>query len=179
MSRACPPGASCPPRWRWAAGCRRFILRSAVPSSAYLDGAEIWRRLRSVPIEPYTPYTITDMQALFDRVRADREQDFPLWTRNSSRGFARLPSRFSTAPARRSAPSISRRTPRAPPATRCREKFLPELRRIAQRISQAPRRSKARPFVASAQLVTGHRKILKFRFAFRTAVRISNKSRGH
>ena len=36
----------------------------------YLDEAEIWRRLKSQRIEAYTPSTITDLQALFDRVRA-------------------------------------------------------------------------------------------------------------
>src|SRR5260221_3714354 len=42
----------------------------------YLDAAEILRRLRSAPIEAYTAYTITDMQALFDPACADREQGF-------------------------------------------------------------------------------------------------------
>jgi IclR family pca regulon transcriptional regulator len=42
----------------------------------YLDDAEIWRRLKSGPIEAYTPSTITDLQALFDRVKADHAQGF-------------------------------------------------------------------------------------------------------
>ncbi len=44
----------------------------------YLDDAEIWRRLRATPLQSYTPYTITDLQALFDRVRADRDQGFSI-----------------------------------------------------------------------------------------------------
>ncbi len=85
----------------------------------YLDDAEIWRRLRSARIEAHTPYTITDMQALFDRVRADREQGFSIVDEELERGLARLPCRCSTAPVRRSAPSISRPTARARRATRC------------------------------------------------------------
>ena len=40
----------------------------------YLDEAEIWRRLMSQRIEAYTPQTITERQALFDRIRVDRAQ---------------------------------------------------------------------------------------------------------
>jgi IclR family pca regulon transcriptional regulator len=53
----------------------------------YLDDAEIWRRLQAVRIEPYTPYTITDLQALFDRVRADREQGFSIVDEELERGL--------------------------------------------------------------------------------------------
>jgi IclR family pca regulon transcriptional regulator len=93
----------------------------------YLDGAEIWRRLRSVPIEAYTPYTITDMQALFDRVRSDREQGL--------RSIA-VPVLDRTGQAV-GAINLSAHTTRTT-RNEMREKFLPELRRIALRISETP-----------------------------------------
>lgn len=43
-----------------------------------LPEAEIWRRLKSLRIMAYTPSTITDRQALFNRVRDDYAQGFSL-----------------------------------------------------------------------------------------------------
>src|SRR5882672_8601525 len=104
----------------------------------YLDGAEIWRRLRSVPIEPYTPYTITDMQALFDRVRADREQGFSIVDEELEQGLRSIAvpvlDRTGQAVGAINLSAHATRTTR----NEMREKFLPELRAIAQRISQAP-----------------------------------------
>jgi IclR family transcriptional regulator, pca regulon regulatory protein len=104
----------------------------------YLDGAEIWRRLRSVPIEAYTPYTITDMQALYDRVRADREQGFSIVDEELEQGLRSIavPVLDRTGQAI-GAINLSAHTTRTT-RNEMREKFLPELRRIAQRISQAP-----------------------------------------
>ena len=104
----------------------------------YLDGAEIWRRLRSAPIEAYTPYTITDMQALFDRVRADREQGFSIVDEELERGLRSIAvpvlDRTGQAVGAINLSAHSTRTTR----NEMREKFLPELKAIAQRISQAP-----------------------------------------
>jgi IclR family pca regulon transcriptional regulator len=104
----------------------------------YLDGAEIWRRLRSVPMEAYTPFTITDMQALFDRVRADREQGFSIVDEELEQGLRSIavPILDRTGQAV-GAINLSAHTTRTT-RNEMREKFLPELRRIAQRISQAP-----------------------------------------
>ena len=44
----------------------------------FLDEAEFWRRLRSLRIEAYTPSTIIDVQALYDRVQEDRVQGFSI-----------------------------------------------------------------------------------------------------
>src|SRR5260370_850391 len=44
----------------------------------FLDDAEIWRRLMSVRFEPLTPATITDLQALHERIRDDRRQGFSI-----------------------------------------------------------------------------------------------------
>src|SRR6202163_3108368 len=104
-----------------------------------LDGAEIWRRLRSVPIEPYTPYTITDMQALFDRVRADREQGFSIVDEELEQGLRSIavPVLDRTGQAV-GAINLSAHTTRTT-RNEMREKFLPALKAIARRISQAPR----------------------------------------
>jgi IclR family pca regulon transcriptional regulator len=37
----------------------------------HLNDAEIWRRLMAQRVTPYTQNTITDLQALFDRIRED------------------------------------------------------------------------------------------------------------
>ena len=104
----------------------------------HLDDAEIWRRLRSAPIEAYTPYSITDMQALFDRVRADREQGFSIVDEELEQGLRSIAvavlDRTGQAVGAINLSAHSTRTTR----NEMREKFLPELRRIAQRISQAP-----------------------------------------
>jgi len=93
----------------------------------YLDGAEA-----------YTPYTITDMQALFDRVRADREQGFSIVDEELERGLRSIAvpvlDRTGQAVGAINLSAHSTRTTR----NEMREKFLPELRAIAQRISQAP-----------------------------------------
>ena len=92
----------------------------------FLDEAEIWRRLMSLRIEAYTPQTITDVQALFDRIRADREQGFSIVDEELERGLRSIGrAGRSIAAARRSALSIFRRTRRAPPATKCASSFCP------------------------------------------------------
>ncbi len=53
----------------------------------FLDDDELWRRLRSLRIEAYTTSTITDVQALFERIRADREQGFSIVDEELERGL--------------------------------------------------------------------------------------------
>ena len=53
----------------------------------FLDEAELWRRLKSQRFDAYTPSTITELQALFDRVRADREQGFAIVDEELERGL--------------------------------------------------------------------------------------------
>lgn len=103
----------------------------------YLDSAEIWRRLRSTRIDAYTPYTITDMQALFDRVGADREQGFSIVDEELERGLRSIAvpvlDRIGQAVGAINLSAHTTRTTR----NEMRERFLPELKRIALRISQA------------------------------------------
>ena len=98
----------------------------------YLDEAEIWRRLKSQRIEAYTPQTITDVQALFDRMRADREQRFSIVDEELERGLRALAvpvlDRSGQAIGAINLSTHSTRTTR----NEMREQFLPELKRIAE-----------------------------------------------
>ena len=103
----------------------------------FLDDDEIWRRLRSLRIEPYTPSTIIDVQALFERVRADREQGFSIVDEELERGLRSIavPIVDRDGPCGRRPQSV-RPTPPAPPATRCAStscRALRSRRRIADR----------------------------------------------
>jgi IclR family transcriptional regulator, pca regulon regulatory protein len=101
----------------------------------YLDEAEIWRRLKSQRIEAYTPQTITDLQALFDRIRADRAQRFSIVDEELERGLRALAvpvlDRSGQALGAINLSTHSTRTTR----NDMREHFLPELNRIAGQIS--------------------------------------------
>jgi len=101
----------------------------------YLDEAEIWRRLKSQRIEAYTPQTITDPQALFDRVRADHAQRFSIVDEELERGLRALAvpvrDRSGQAIGAINLSTHSTRTTR----NEMREQFLPELNRVAEQIS--------------------------------------------
>src|SRR5262249_44926950 len=97
----------------------------------HLDEAEIWRRLKSLRLDPYTPQTITDLQALFDRIRADQEQGFSIVDEELERGLRSLAvpvlDRHGQAVGAINLSTHSNRTTR----NEMRERFLPELKRIA------------------------------------------------
>jgi IclR family transcriptional regulator, pca regulon regulatory protein len=78
------------------------------------------------------------MQALFDRVRADREQGFSIVDEELEQGLRSIavPVLDRTGQAV-GAINLSAHTTRTT-RNEMREKFLPELRRIALRISEAP-----------------------------------------
>ncbi len=101
----------------------------------FLDDAEIWRRLMSLRIEPLTPSTITDPQALFDRVRADHAQGFSIVDEELERGLRSiavpLVDRAGQCVAALNLSTHSTRTTR----NEMRERFLPELKAVAERIS--------------------------------------------
>ena len=101
----------------------------------YLDEAEIWRRLKSQRIEAYTPQTITDLQALFDRIRADRAQRFSIVDEELERGLRALAvpvlDRSGQIVGAINLSTHSTRTTR----NEMREHFLPELNRISEQIS--------------------------------------------
>ena len=101
----------------------------------YLDEAEIWRRLKSLRIEAYTPSTITDLQALFDRVRADREQGFAIVDEELERGLRALAvpvlDRSGQAIGAINLSTHSTRTTR----NEMRDHFLPALNQMAEQVS--------------------------------------------
>ena len=101
----------------------------------FLDPSEIWRRLKSVRIEPMTPSTITDLQALFDRIRDDHEQGFSIVDEELERGLRSIAvpvvDRQNQAVAALNLSTHSTRTTR----NEMRDKFLPELRAVAAQIS--------------------------------------------
>ena len=101
----------------------------------FLDDGELWCRLRSLRIEAYTPQTITDLQALFDRIRTDRAQRFSIVDEELERGLRALAvpvlDRSGQAVGAINLSTHSTRTTR----NAMREHFLPELNRIADQVS--------------------------------------------
>jgi IclR family transcriptional regulator, pca regulon regulatory protein len=101
----------------------------------FLDEAEFWRRLKSLQIEAYTPSTITDVQALFDRVREDHAQGFSIVDEELERGLRSIAvpivDRAGQAIASLNLSTHSTRTTR----NEMREHFLPSLRAVAEQIS--------------------------------------------
>ena len=101
----------------------------------FLDEAEIWRRLKSQRIEAYTPQTITDLQALYDRIRADHEQQFAIVDEELERGLRALAvpvvDRSGQAVGAINLSTHSTRTTR----NEMRQQFLPELKRITDQVS--------------------------------------------
>jgi IclR family pca regulon transcriptional regulator len=103
----------------------------------FLDDAELWRRLRSLRLETYTPSTITDVQALFDRVREDHGQGFSIVDEELERGLRAIAvpivDRSGQAVAALNLSTHSTRTTR----NELRERFLPSLRATAEQISSS------------------------------------------
>ncbi|MEA2923802.1 MAG: IclR family transcriptional regulator, pca regulon regulatory protein [Alphaproteobacteria bacterium] len=101
----------------------------------FLDEAEIWRRLKSVRIEPMTPSTITDLQALFDRIRDDHSQGFSIVDEELERGLRAIAvpivDRQREVVAALNLSTHATRTTR----NEMRDKFLPQLRAAAAQIA--------------------------------------------
>jgi IclR family pca regulon transcriptional regulator len=102
----------------------------------HLDEAEVWRRLKALRVPSYTPYTITDLQALFDRVRADREQGFSIVDEELERGLRALAvpvvDRGGQCVGAINVSTHSTRVTR----NEMRERFLPALRQIAGQVTR-------------------------------------------
>jgi IclR family transcriptional regulator, pca regulon regulatory protein len=101
----------------------------------FLDRAEIWRRLMSLRLEAYTPSTITDVQALYERVQEDRAQGFSIVDEELERGLRSIAvpvvDRSGQAVAGLNVSTHSTRTTR----NEMRDRFLPSLRSVAEQIS--------------------------------------------
>jgi IclR family pca regulon transcriptional regulator len=124
-----------------AVGSRLPAFHTAVGrvQLGFLDPSEIWRRLKSLRIEPLTPSTITDPQALFDRVRDDHAQGFSIVDEELERGLRAIAvpvvDRHGDVVAGLNLSTHSTRVTR----NEMRDRFLPELRAVAAQIA---------PFVA-------------------------------
>jgi IclR family pca regulon transcriptional regulator len=116
------------PAWHTAMG--RMLLGS-------LSEDERWRRLRAARIEPFTPATITDLGALFERVREDRERGFSIVDEELERGLRSISVLLTTRRGRAigaiDVSVHSNRTTR----NEMRDRFLPRLREIALQIQQS------------------------------------------
>jgi IclR family pca regulon transcriptional regulator len=101
----------------------------------FLDDIEIWRRLRSIRVEAYTPSTITDLQALVDRIRADHAQGFSIVDEELERGLRSIAVAIVNREGEAlGAINVSTHTTQAT-RNELRERFLPELTAIAARIA--------------------------------------------
>jgi IclR family pca regulon transcriptional regulator len=101
----------------------------------FLDDAEIWRRLQSVRFEPLTPATITDLQALHERIRDDRRQGFSIVDEELERGLRSIAvpvvDHDGQCVGAINLSTHSTRTTR----NALRETFLPELKSVAEQVS--------------------------------------------
>jgi IclR family pca regulon transcriptional regulator len=101
----------------------------------FLEDAEIWRRIMSMRLEPYTTNTITEPQALFDRIAADREQGFSIVDEELERGLRSIAvpvvNRKGEAFAALNVSTNSTRITR----NHMRDQFLPKLRSVSERIA--------------------------------------------
>lgn len=101
----------------------------------FLEDSEIWRRLQSARIEPLTPYTVTDLQALFERIRADHEQGFSLVDEELERGLRAMAvpivGQAGEVVAALNLSTHASRTTR----NEMRDRFLPELKAAATQIA--------------------------------------------
>ena len=120
-----------------AVGTRLPALHTALGrvQLGYLDEAELWRHLRSLRIEAHTPSTITDVQALLDRIRDDHAQGFSIVDEELERGLRAIAvpilDRSGQIVAALNLSTHSTRTTRS----EMRERFLPSLRAVANQIS--------------------------------------------
>ncbi len=101
----------------------------------FLDDAEIWRRLKTVHIAPMTPATITDLQALYERVRDDYRQGFSIVDEELERGLRSIAvpiaDRDGQCIGAINVSTHSTRTTR----NELRENVLPELKAVAAQVS--------------------------------------------
>jgi IclR family transcriptional regulator, pca regulon regulatory protein len=101
----------------------------------FLSDNELWDRLHSVRLEPKTPSTITDLRALFERIREDHEQGFSIVDEELERGLRSiavpLVGRSGRAVAAFNISAHANRTTR----NEMRDHFLPKLKQLAASVS--------------------------------------------
>jgi len=101
----------------------------------FLDDAEIWRRLRTIKVAPYTPSTIVDLKALVERIREDRRQGFSIVDEELERGLRSIAVPLLDVNGRVvAALNLSAHASRIT-RNEMRERFLPSLRSVAEQLS--------------------------------------------
>jgi IclR family pca regulon transcriptional regulator len=102
----------------------------------HLAEEEIWQRLRTIRLQPFTPHTIVDPRALVERVLADRAQGFSIVDEELETGLRAIAvpilSRSGECVA---AINISAHAGRAT-RNAIREEFLRPLQKVAAAISE-------------------------------------------
>ena len=101
----------------------------------FVEEGELWRRIMALRIEPFTSQTIIEPQALFDRIKADREQGFSIVDEELERGLRSIAvpvvDRRGIAVAGLNLSTNSTRITR----NHMRDHFLPRLRDVSGQIS--------------------------------------------
>lgn len=118
-------------------GTRLTALHSAMGrvQLGYLDETELWRRLKSVRITPYTASTITNLNGLYDRIRADHEQGFSIVDEELEKGLRSIAVAVHGRDGQlRGSISLSVNSTRAT-RENMRTLLLPKLQGVADKIS--------------------------------------------
>jgi len=102
----------------------------------FIAETELWRRLRAARIEAFTADTITDVSALFERIREDHARGFSIVDEELEKGLrsisVALVDRLGRPIGAIDVGAHSNRTTR----NEMRERFLPRLRNIASQLAQ-------------------------------------------
>ncbi len=102
----------------------------------YVDKEDVWEKLKARRIDPYTPSTITGIQALLDRISDDHDQGFSIVDEELERGLRSVAvavlDRNGHALGAINVSTHSNRTTR----NEMRTHFVPELKRVAALVSQ-------------------------------------------
>jgi IclR family pca regulon transcriptional regulator len=101
----------------------------------FLSDEELWARLRATRLEALTPSTITDLRALFERIRQDRAQGFSIVDEELEKGLRSiavpLVGRSGRVVAAFNVSAHSHRTTR----NEMRDRFLPALKDLAREVA--------------------------------------------